>query len=76
MLRPEKTYKKVYSKIKDKEQKKEAAYKAAESFRLSNQYKSAEQWYDRAYKAKYGAEALFKKAQMMKAQGKYKRSHC
>lgn len=44
------TYKAVYSKTKNKDEKNEACYQTAECYRLSNDSKNAENWYRKSVK--------------------------
>jgi peptidoglycan-associated lipoprotein len=44
------TYKAVYSKTKNKDEKNEACYQTAECYRLSNDTKNAENWYRKSVK--------------------------
>lgn len=46
-------YKKVYSKIKDEEQQATINFKIAESYRLSNNFKQAFEWYEKLVNTKY-----------------------
>lgn len=65
-------YMKVYSSSKDRNERKEAAFKAAESFRLANNTKKAETWYTKAAKQKNAdPEASYQAAVMMKGNEKW-----
>lgn len=46
-------YKKVYAKIKEEEQKNTVLFKIAESYRLSNNFKQAFDWYEQLINTKY-----------------------
>ncbi|MBP9185953.1 MAG: OmpA family protein [Bacteroidia bacterium] len=46
-------YKRVYSKIKDEEQQASVNFKIAESYRLSNNFKQAFEWYEKLVNTKY-----------------------
>lgn len=66
------SYKSVYSTTKDKDEKKEACFKTAESFRMVNDTKNAEAWYKKAIKAGYkNPEAQFRYAESLKNNQKY-----
>lgn len=65
---------KIYSEAygdQPKAMKGEVAFKAGEAFRKYNNYKSAEKWYAKAEKDKYGLEATKRRAEMLKAMEKY-----
>lgn len=46
-------YKKIYAKVKDEDQKAVINFKLAESFRLSNNFKQAFEWYEQLINTKY-----------------------
>ena len=46
-------YKKIYAKVKDEDQKAAINFKIAESFRLSNNFKQAFDWYEQLINTKY-----------------------
>ena len=46
-------YKKIYSKVKDEEQQATINFKIAESYRLSNNFKQAFEWYEKLVNTKY-----------------------
>jgi peptidoglycan-associated lipoprotein len=65
-------YKEAYSKEKDKAKKAEIIYKTAGCYRMANDIKQAEVWYDKAIKANYpDALAVLYYADALKANGKY-----
>jgi peptidoglycan-associated lipoprotein len=65
-------YKKVYGTTKNKEIKKEAAFYAAECYRLSNNWTAAESWYTKAVQQDpTNAEAKFRQIQALKFSEKY-----
>lgn len=65
-------YKQVYSKTKNTDEKKEACFKTAECYRLSNDMKNAENWYRKTVKIDpKNTEAEFKLAQSLKANQKF-----
>lgn len=65
-------YKKVYGITKDKEIKKEAAFYAAECYRLSNNWTTAESWYTKAVQVDpTNAEAKYRQIQALKYSEKY-----
>jgi peptidoglycan-associated lipoprotein len=65
-------YKEAYSKEKDKAKKAEIIYKTAGCYRMANDTKQSEVWYDKAIKANYpDALAVLYYAQALKANGKY-----
>jgi peptidoglycan-associated lipoprotein len=65
-------YKKAYSKESDKEARAEIIFKTAECYRLVNDAKNQEVWYDKAIKAEYKDNiAILRLADALKFQGKY-----
>ena len=65
-------YKAVYSKTKNQEEKKEACFKTAECYRLSNDIKNAENWYRKAVKIDpKNSEAELHLAQSLKGNSKF-----
>ena len=46
-------YKKIYNKVKDEEQQATINFKIAESYRLSNNFKQAFEWYEKLVNTKY-----------------------
>lgn len=65
-------YKAVYSKTKNQEEKKEACFKTAECYRLSNDIKNAENWYRKAVKIDpKNLEAELHLAQSLKGNSKF-----
>jgi peptidoglycan-associated lipoprotein len=65
-------YKEAYSKEKDKAKKAEIIFKTAECYRMANDIKQSEIWYDKAIKANFpDALAVLYYAQALKANGKY-----
>ncbi|MCB0430192.1 MAG: OmpA family protein [Flavobacteriales bacterium] len=65
-------YKKAYTKAKKPAQKAEILFKTAECYRMSNDTRQAEVWYDKALKAKYKDHvAQLYYADMKKANEKY-----
>ena len=65
-------YKKVYGTTKNKDIKKEAAFFAAECYRLSNNWTAAESWYTKAVQQDpTNAEAKFRQIQALKFSEKY-----
>ncbi len=65
-------FKKVYGTTKNKEIKKEAAFYAAECYRLSNNWTAAESWYTKAVQQDpTNAEAKFRQIQALKFSEKY-----
>lgn len=63
-------YRDVYRDI-PKEDRKEIAFKIAEGYRMYNNYRNAERWYQRAEKEKYGPKAILMQAEMLKRQEQY-----
>jgi outer membrane protein OmpA-like peptidoglycan-associated protein/tetratricopeptide (TPR) repeat protein len=47
------SYKKIYTKVKDEEQQATINFKIAESYRLSNNFKLAFEWYEKLINTKY-----------------------
>lgn len=67
-----KDYQSVYSKTKNKEEKKEASFKAAECYRFMNDIKNAESWYRKAIKTdSKNVEAQLRLAQCLKTNAKF-----
>jgi outer membrane protein OmpA-like peptidoglycan-associated protein len=65
-------YKKVYGKTKNKDIKKEAAFYAAECYRISNNWPVAEAWYTKAVQQDpTNAEAKYRQIQALKFSEKY-----
>ena len=65
-------YKKAYSKESDKEGRAEIIFKTAECYRMVNDAKNQEVWYDKAIKAEYKDNiAILRLADALKFQGKY-----
>lgn len=65
-------YKKAYAASNKKEDKARIIFQTAECYRLINDNKSAEQWYDKAIQAKYpDSKALLYLADAKKINGKY-----
>ncbi len=65
-------YKKAYSKEKNKPALAAIMFKTAESYRMTNDTKEAENWYSKAIKGNYADPiAVYQYAQMLKANGKY-----
>lgn len=65
-------YKAVYSKTRNKDEKSEASFQTAECYRLANDMKNAESWYEKALKVDTkNADAQFRLAQTMKSNQKY-----
>ncbi|MES2380162.1 MAG: OmpA family protein [Bacteroidota bacterium] len=65
-------YKKVYGTTKNKDIKKEAAFYAAECYRLSNNWTAAESWYTKATQQDpTNAEAKYRQIQALKYSEKY-----
>lgn len=65
-------YKEAYIKERDKAKKSEIIFKTAECYRMANDIKQAEIWYDKAIKANYqDPVAVLYYAQALKANGKY-----
>jgi peptidoglycan-associated lipoprotein len=65
-------YKAVYSKTKNQEEKKEACFKTAECYRLSNDIKNAENWYRKDVKIDpKNEEAQLHLAQSLKGNSKF-----
>ena len=65
-------YKKAYTKVKKKEDKAKTIFQIAECYRMINDYKNSEQWYDKSVKAKYPDPiAILYYANSKKLQGKY-----
>lgn len=66
------TYKAVYSKTKNKDEKNEACYQTAECYRLSNDTKNAENWYRKSVKGDpLNNEAQLKLAQSLMSNQKF-----
>ncbi len=65
-------YKEAYVKERDKSKKSEIIFKTAECYRMANDVKQAEIWYDKAIKANYSDPlAVLYYAQALKVNGKY-----
>lgn len=65
-------YKTVYSRTKNQEERKEACFKTAECYRLSNDIKNAENWYRKAVKIDpKNTEAEMHLAQSLKGNSKF-----
>jgi peptidoglycan-associated lipoprotein len=65
-------YKKAYAKEKNKAVKAEILFKTAESYRMVNDMKEAESWYEKAVASNYPDPiAKFRLAQTVKANGRY-----
>lgn len=65
-------YKAVYSKTKNKDEKNECSFKTAECYRLANDMKNAENWYNRTVKADpKNTEAQWRLAQTLKGNQKF-----
>ncbi|HNQ61878.1 MAG TPA: OmpA family protein [Bacteroidia bacterium] len=65
-------YKKAYTKEKNKVKKAEIIYKVAESYRLVNDFRNQEVWYNKSIKAKYKDPiAILQYADALKYNGKY-----
>src|SRR5687768_8836645 len=65
-------YKQAYTKEKNKSVRAEIVFKTAESYRMVNDAKNQEVWYDKAIQAGYKDNvALLRIADAMKFQGKY-----
>ncbi len=65
-------YKKAFSKEKNKAKKAEILFKTAESYRMVNDFKNQEVWYDKAIKGGYKEPiALLRLADALKFNGKY-----
>ncbi len=65
-------YKKAYTKEKNKVKKAEIIFKVAESYRLTNDFRNQEVWYNKAIKAKYKEPlAILYLADALKYNGKY-----
>jgi peptidoglycan-associated lipoprotein len=66
-----KIYKEIMNKPEYKEDRAAMAFRAAECYRLVNDYKNAARMYERAEKYKYGPEAVKMRADMLKRQEEY-----
>ena len=65
-------YKKAYTKEKNKVKKAEIIFKVAESYRLTNDFRNQEVWYNKSIKAKYkDPMAILYYADALKYNGKY-----
>jgi peptidoglycan-associated lipoprotein len=65
-------YKKAYTKEKNKVKKAEIIYKVAESYKLTNDFRNQEVWYNKSIKAKYKDPiAILHYADALKYNGKY-----
>ena len=65
-------YKKAFNKEKNKAKKAEILFKTAESYRMANDYKNQEVWYEKAIKGGYKEpEAILYYANALKFNGKY-----
>jgi peptidoglycan-associated lipoprotein len=64
-------YKDVINDPANKEDRAAIAFRAAECYRLVNDYKNAARWYERAEKFKYGPETMKMRADMLKRQELY-----
>lgn len=61
-----------YRALKSKEERGEAAFKAAESYRIYNNYKKAQDYYERAKRYKYKDPSIqYRIGEMLKAQCEY-----
>ena len=68
-------YKKAYTKEKNKVKKAEIIFKVAESYRLTNDFRNQEVWYNKSIKAKYKDPlAILYYAEALKYNGKYDES--
>ncbi len=64
--------KKAFSEVRGRDEKTEVLFKIAESYRKTNDYKYAENYYEKAQKLGYkDPVALLYKADMLKSQGEY-----
>ncbi len=62
----------AYEEAKGRDQKSEVLFKTAEAYRMMNQYKDAEQFYNKAIKVGYkDPTAILLMGDMLKAQGQY-----
>ncbi|MDX5324746.1 MAG: OmpA family protein [Bacteroidota bacterium] len=61
----------AFSKAESRKQKAEITFMIAESYRHIRDCRNAENQYKRAFKMKYGNEAQYQMAQMLKCQGEY-----
>ena len=62
---------KEYKKAKTPQEKGLKAYQIAESYRRTNQYDKAAQWFEKATAERYSADAPLKQAQMLQQAEKY-----
>jgi peptidoglycan-associated lipoprotein len=66
------SYKAVYSKTKNKDEKNEACFQTAECYRLANDIKNAENWYRKTTKSDpKNADAFYRLAQCLKSNQKF-----
>lgn len=62
----------AYEEAKGRDQKAEVLFKTAEAYRMMNQYKEAQQFYNKAIKVGYSdPQAILLMGDMLKAQGEY-----
>lgn len=62
---------KEYNKAKTPQEKGKKAYQLAESYRRTNQYEKAAQWFEKATAERYSADSPLKQAQMLQQAEKY-----